>query len=500
MSKDTPKKSSNGNPFRLRVHFNRDPIVNDVNKAPYFLADEHTMPKLERSQSPPSTKRSAELITANRPIRRRRKRKRCDLKAETPEIKQSPNSKSSLNTSNTSNPSNTSNVSNLSKLSITSNALHHPPSLPVPTHHDQPPPPPPRPQSHKSCKSQSSTFNQSNTDSNLLCPEKQNRYNMLFSDTEDEDKCLSTVSSSKSLSRASRPDHRPTKRRKLAHSNNVNPDSNTMNRVSSSSPHYRPLIYRRKKSLFRSTENSVVQSPSPSPSIDDSVSPEKPTKPSSVVLKSKVTSKRAQPSRPRRVLWKPMDIHPMESENRVTRSQRKQQKPQKRAQRPHSGSLKSSRARNVLNVNKTSSSKGKRRVSVARKQKTSRRQSTRNSRVSSSRTTGSSSSNSSSSSKVRKSKRVRAKRKYKITYIEDQDIMLSDDDEKYGPNSRPKSPGDMINGTHVHEYDMRTISKRTRKARRIQEQYNEQIQKEYAHLEKDTFIRNGKSVEVVCLD
>ena len=94
---------------------------------------------------------------------------------------------------------------------------------------------------------------------------------------------------------------------------------------------------------------------------------------------------------------------------------------------------------------------------------------------------------------------ARKKKKIKITWIEDEH-MFSDDDNQRHRRAKAKSPGGKINGIHVHEYDAGTISKRTRKARRVQQQYNEQIQKEYEHLEKDTFIKDGKSVEVVCLD
>ena len=59
---------------------------------------------------------------------------------------------------------------------------------------------------------------------------------------------------------------------------------------------------------------------------------------------------------------------------------------------------------------------------------------------------------------------------------------------------------DNINGIHVHQCLQSNISQRTRRAKRIRKTYNEQMIKEYDNLEKTSIVKDGRSVDLICLD
>lgn len=455
------------NPIKLTMEFTTKPHL-DLRHAPYFLADTNNMPKLEKPQS--SLASSPDLISANRPIQRR-KRKRRTPKQTTTENKSS-------STSSTSSQRVCRSDNGKSQTTKSTPNPHPDPSKSSPSlrKHSAPKlrpnmrsiPRAKRSESAQKCKTSHvsnkvahSKRANSNSSQHLLAPEQQNRYTMLFSDSEDEVQCDIPT---KSTSRPPPPDCRATKRRKIAHSN----VSNSAGKYVATQCH-RTAPYRRKKSLFRSNKSSVE----PSPSIDSTASSVSVLSSNSNVMESNSQKTRTlNDSEPRRT-------------------------PLNRIQRSQSTKCNESTNTKMLNGNSRSS-----KCSVKKKNINTQRQPPRRH---SARMSGKSTRNPKrdpfleSVSRLRKDRNA-VKKKYKVTYIDDPDLIPIIADHKHKKKRKDKSPGDMINGIHVHEYQARTISKRTRKARRIQEHYNQQIQREYEHLEKDTFIRDGKSVEVVCLE
>ena len=57
-----------------------------------------------------------------------------------------------------------------------------------------------------------------------------------------------------------------------------------------------------------------------------------------------------------------------------------------------------------------------------------------------------------------------------------------------------------INGISVHEYAPTNICRRTRNSRRIRQRHSKQIRREYDSLHKESVIKNGLKIDVVCLD
>ena len=108
-------------------------------------------------------------------------------------------------------------------------------------------------------------------------------------------------------------------------------------------------------------------------------------------------------------------------------------------------------------------------------------------------------------SKNKQKREISPKMKWEVMDLEEDDDLY-----EYIANIRNKNNKksntenkiyDNINGINIHEFNPLKLSQRTRRACKIRKKYNENMKKEYNNLQKTSMItRDGESVDVICLD